>query len=65
MSAHRERLLAIKRGDLPWDEVERWRLTLHEDLDKALQRTVLPATPDVPTVDAWLRSVRKRSLDDA
>ncbi|GAA1614774.1 hypothetical protein GCM10009789_81110 [Kribbella sancticallisti] len=62
---YRDRLLAVKRGELPWDEVERWRLTLHEELDNALRKTVLPATPDVGTVDAWLRSVRKRSLGDA
>lgn len=61
----RERLLAVKAGALPWEEVERWRLSLHEELDRALQKTVLPATPDVATVDAWLRSVRRRSIDDA
>ncbi|MFI7061615.1 DNA polymerase beta superfamily protein [Kribbella sp. NPDC050124] len=61
----RERLLAVKRGELSWDEVERWRLGLHEELDNALRRTVLPATPDAVRVDAWLRSVRKRSLGDA
>ncbi|TDD17210.1 nucleotidyltransferase [Kribbella turkmenica] len=60
----RERLLALKRGELPWDEVERWRLGLHEELDNALRRTVLPATPDVARVDAWLRSVRRRSIGD-
>jgi uncharacterized protein len=59
---HRERLLAVKRGELPWDEVERWRLGLHADLDDALRRTVLPATPDVARVDDWLRSVRRRGL---
>jgi hypothetical protein len=62
---HRDRLLAVKRGEIPWDEVERWRLSLHEELDNALQQTVLPAIPDVATVDEWLRSVRKRSLSDA
>lgn len=61
----RDRLLAVKQGQLSWNEVERWRLALHEELDKALQRTVLPATPDVARVDAWLRSVRKRSLGEA
>ena len=61
----RERLLAVKAGALPWDEVERWRLSLHEELDRALQKTTLPATPDVARVDAWLRSVRRRSVDDA
>ncbi|GAA1526421.1 nucleotidyltransferase domain-containing protein [Kribbella lupini] len=59
----RDRLLAVKAGALPWDEVERWRLALHEELDRALQKTVLPATPDVAKVDAWLRSVRRRSID--
>ncbi|WP_238164524.1 DNA polymerase beta superfamily protein [Kribbella pittospori] len=59
---YRERLLAVRRGELPWPEVEQWRLTLHEDLDKALQQTVLPATPDVARIDSWLRSVRRRSL---
>jgi uncharacterized protein len=62
---HRDRLLAVKRGELSWQEVERWRLGLHEELDNALQRTVLPATPDVARVDTWLRSVRKRSIGDA
>ena len=62
---YRERLLAVKRGELSWQEVEHWRLGLHEELDNALQRTVLPATPDVGRVDAWLRSVRKRSIGDA
>lgn len=60
----RERLLAVRRGELPWTEVERWRLGLHEELDKAMQQTLLPATPDVARVDTWLRSVRKRSLSD-
>jgi uncharacterized protein len=62
---HRDRLLAVKRGELSWDEVEQWRLGLHEELDNALRRTVLPATPDVGRVDAWLRSVRQRSIGDA
>jgi uncharacterized protein len=58
----RERLLAVKAGALPWAEVERWRLALHEELDRALQSTALPATPDVATVDTWLKSVRRRSI---
>lgn len=62
---HRQRLLAVKRGELTWQEVEHWRLSLHEELDIALQQTVLPATPDVARVDAWLRSVRRRSISDA
>ena len=62
---HRDRLLAVKAGAVEWVEVERWRLGLHEELDEALRKTVLPATPDVGRVDAWLRSVRRRSIGDA
>jgi hypothetical protein len=64
VGSDRDRLLAVKRGELSWPEVEQWRLGLHEELDNALRRTVLPATPDVARVDAWLRSVRKRSVGD-
>jgi hypothetical protein len=61
----RERLLAVKRGESSWTDVEHWRLSLHEELDQALRKTVLPATPDVARVDAWLKSVRRRSIGDA
>lgn len=61
----RERLLAVRAGEHPWAEVERWRLELHEELDRALRTTVLPATPDVARVDNWLKSVRRRSIGDA
>jgi hypothetical protein len=62
---NRERLLAVRRGEVAWDEVERWRLDLHDELENALQKTVLPAVPNVAKVDAWLRSVRGRSIGDA
>ncbi|ADB30843.1 nucleotidyltransferase-like protein [Kribbella flavida DSM 17836] len=62
---HRDRLLAVKAGALPWDEVERWRLDLHEQLDDALRTSVLPPTPEVGKVDAWLGSVRRRSIAEA
>jgi hypothetical protein len=59
---HREKLLAVRAGEVSWDEVERWRLSLHAELDTALDRTPLPAAPDTERVDAWLRSVRARSI---
>ncbi len=59
---HRERLLGIKRGEVPWDDVERWRLQLQAEVDEALRRSPLPPAPDVAAVDAWLVSVRRRNL---
>jgi hypothetical protein len=58
----RERLLAVRRGERPWAEVESWRTGLQAELDHALDHTPLPAAPDVDRVDSWLGSVRKRSL---
>ncbi|MDP9417362.1 MAG: nucleotidyltransferase domain-containing protein [Actinomycetota bacterium] len=59
---HRDRLLAVRRGELAWDDVEAWRLRLHREVDEALARTPLPATPDVGTVERWLRSIRARDV---
>jgi hypothetical protein len=44
--ACRDRLLAIRRGEIPWEQVETWRLALHRDLDEALEHTRLPDHPD-------------------
>ncbi|GIG91624.1 hypothetical protein Pen02_65600 [Plantactinospora endophytica] len=62
---HRDRLLAVRRGEVPWPEVERWRLALHADLDDAVSHTPLPAVPETARVDAWLYSVRARSAREA
>jgi hypothetical protein len=65
VGSSRDRLLAVRAGEVPWDDVERWRLQLHGELDDALDATPLPAAPDVVTVDAWLRDVRSRSAAGA
>ncbi len=59
---HRERLLAVRRGESSWDDVERWRHELHAGIDDALARSPLPAVPDVERVDRWLQSVRRRGV---
>ena len=58
---HREGLLRVRRGERSWPDVETWRLSLHAQIDDALDHTPLPAAPDVARVDTWLRSVRARS----
>ena len=59
---HRERLLAIRRGEIPWDEVERWRLRLHQDLDTALASTQLPDHPDYEQANQFLIRARRHAL---
>jgi len=59
VDAHRERLIAIRNGERPWDEVDAWRLALHEELDAAFERTALPERPDYARVNAFLIKARR------
>src|SRR6185369_6445471 len=36
---HRDKLLSIKRGEIPFDQCESWRKALHEQFDQAFART--------------------------
>ncbi len=56
---YRDRLLAIRRGEVPWPDVERWRLQLHAELDAALVSTSLPAHPDYERANAFLVRARR------
>ncbi len=59
---HRETLLAIRRGELGWDETERWRLELHRQFDEAVQSTRLPDRPDYARANALLLRARRLAL---
>jgi uncharacterized protein len=55
----RERLLAIRRGEVPWAEIDAWRLELHRAFDAAYEATMLPERPDYERVDAFLVRARR------
>ncbi len=59
---YRDRLLAIKRGEVPFDEVEQWRLALHQEFDDAAQTTKLPERPDYERVNALLIKARRSMI---
>jgi predicted nucleotidyltransferase len=61
---HRDRLLEIRRGELPWEEVENWRLSLHNDFNAAFEATNLPERPDYERANAFLISARRRALSE-
>src|SRR5207302_4123271 len=46
VDAHRDQLLAIRRGEVPWDDVEHWRLSLHQEFSSAVETTQLPERPN-------------------
>jgi hypothetical protein len=56
---HRERLLAIRRGEMPWEEVDAWRLELHRAFDAAFVTTTLPERPDFDRANAFLLRARR------
>ncbi|MET7685727.1 nucleotidyltransferase domain-containing protein [Streptomyces sp. NPDC005423] len=57
----RERLLAVKRGEVPWSEVELWMTRLAAEADGAVARTPLPAEPDLARVEDFLVRARRAS----
>ncbi|HEY7089843.1 MAG TPA: nucleotidyltransferase domain-containing protein, partial [Tepidisphaeraceae bacterium] len=56
---HRERLLAIKRGEVPFEEVEKWRIELHGQFDSAFETTKLPDRPDYEKANDLLIRARQ------
>lgn len=57
----RERLLAIKRGEVALETSLAWTEAMSEELEDARNRSVLPKRPDVQRADALLRAAREES----
>jgi hypothetical protein len=60
---HREGLLAIRRGIMPWKEVDQWRLQLHAEFDAAFRVTSLPEAPDYVWANTFLINARRSMVD--
>ena len=58
---HRERLLAVRRGDLPYEEVTRWAAELEDHLVRAQSATPVPVDPDRDAVSEFLVRIRRAS----
>lgn len=59
---HRDQLRAIKRGEVAWDETEKWRLSLHIEFDRALAETKLPDRPDYERANTLLVKARRAAI---
>lgn len=62
VDAHRDKLLAIRQGEVPWAEVEAWRLSLHQDFNAAFETTALPERPDYERANAFLIRARRMAI---
>lgn len=60
---HRERLLTIKRGEMPFAEADAWRMELQKDFEFAFQSTRLPDRPDYERANAFLVDARRRAIE--
>ncbi|CAM5687593.1 nucleotidyltransferase domain-containing protein [Streptomyces griseomycini] len=58
---HREPLLAVKRGEVPWSGVEARMTRLEREVEEAARRTPLPPEPDHRRVEDFLVRVRRAS----
>ena len=59
---HRDELLAIKRGEVRFEDADEWRKSLHREFDDAFATTRLPERPDYERVNGFLIKVRRSAL---
>jgi hypothetical protein len=59
----RDRLLAIRDGEVAWEAIDAWRLELHARFDEALARTRLPERPDYARANDFLVAARREMVD--
>ena len=62
---HKDRLLAIRHGELPWEEIDLWRKRLHHQFDQARYKSELPERPDYEAANELLVKARKAATSEA
>lgn len=60
----KQELIQIRRGEMPFDQVNQWRLDLHKQFDSAFEGTKLPERPDYDFADTFLRKARRSMVLD-
>ncbi|MFL6074186.1 MAG: DNA polymerase beta superfamily protein [Mycobacteriales bacterium] len=59
---HRQALLDIRHGQMPWPRIREWTTRLAADLTEARATSPLPPSPDRARVDDFLRRARRSAL---
>jgi len=59
VSEYRDKLLPIREGAVPWDDVNTWRLKLHKEFDSAYLITSLQDKPDFDAANIFLIKSRR------
>ena len=63
VGAHRPALLAIRDGEMPWCEIDRWRQSLHVEFEQAFTITHLPDRPNEGRANELLLSARREMAE--
>lgn len=63
VEAYRDDLLAIRREERSWEDVNKWRLSLHKEFDTAFQSTSLPDRPDYERANDFLVKARRSAAE--
>ena len=61
---HRDRLLTIKHGDMPFHAADEWRQELQREFESAFQTTPLPDRPDYERANAFLIDARRKAIQE-
>jgi uncharacterized protein len=64
VEADRDKLLAIKAGELSFNTINDWRLELHKSFDRAFENSKLPDRPDYDFADSFLIKARRAMVKD-
>ena len=64
VTEHRDRLLAVRDGEVAWDDVIAWRERLTAGLHRAAATSPLPELPDRARADAFLIRARRAAADE-
>jgi hypothetical protein len=64
VSEHRDALLSIKAGELPWAQIDNWRLELHQQFERAFIDTKLPERPDYERANDFLVKARALAINE-
>ncbi|PCJ19388.1 MAG: nucleotidyltransferase [Candidatus Cloacimonadota bacterium] len=62
ISKYRDSLLSIKNGEVSISEVNKWRLSLHEEFEISYKKTSLPDLPNYKKANEFLIKARKQMV---
>ena len=62
VEAYRDDLLAIRRGERTWEDVNQWRLSLNKEFEAAFKTTQLPEQPDYEAANQFVIKARREMI---